>query len=365
VSRYKALVVGALGLVGRSVVEHLETLDDWEAVGVSRRKRDSGGPSPFLSVDLRDRSACNEAFGSLRDVTHLVYAALYEAPHLVAGWSDPQHAAINLEMIRNVVEVLDEASPGLRHITVLQGTKAYGVHQGPSKTPAKESDPRYLPPNFYYAQEDFLRERQRSKSWVWSALRPQLVCGFALGSPNNGIAALGVFAEICREMGVPLRCPAGATRILEATDARLLARAVVWAGTTPACANESYNITNGDVFVWADLWPQFAEFFGLELGPPHPISLLSVMADKGPVWERIMARHGLQYGYEELVTSWEFADMIFASGSHPSLGHGATTESILVSTIKARRHGFHDCIDTAEMFLEWLTEYQRRGALPG
>jgi len=166
-------------------------------------------------------------------------------------------------------------------------------------------------------------------------------------------------------MGVPLRCPAGATRILEATDARLLARAVVWAGTTPACANETYNITNGDVFVWADLWPQLADFFGLELGPPHPISLQSVMADKGPVWEKIMARYGLQYGYEELVASWEFADMIFASGSHPSLGHGTTTESILVSTIKARRHGFHDCIDTAEMFLECLADYRRRGALPG
>ena len=53
---------------------------------------------------------------------------------------------------------LERGSAGLRHIAVLQGTKAYGVHQGPSKTPAKESDPRYLPPNFYYAQEDFLRE---------------------------------------------------------------------------------------------------------------------------------------------------------------------------------------------------------------
>ena len=150
VSRNKALVVGALGLVGRSVVEHLETLEDWDAIGVSRRKPEPDSPTPFLSVDLRNRAACEDAFGSLDDVTHLVYTALYEAPHLGAGWSDPEHAAINLEMIRNVVEVLDEASPGLRHITVLQGTKAYGVHQGaPSKTPAKESDPRYLPPSTF------------------------------------------------------------------------------------------------------------------------------------------------------------------------------------------------------------------------
>jgi len=365
VSRNKALVVGALGLVGRAVVEHLDTLADWEAVGLSRRKPDWDTPTPFLSVDLRDRAACEATIGELRDVTHLVYTALYEAPQLGAGWSDPRHAKINLEMLRNVVEVLDGASPELRHITVLQGTKAYGVHQGPSKTPARESDPRYLPPNFYYSQEDFLCERQRSRSWTWTALRPQLVCGFALQSPNNGIAALGVFAAICKELGVPLRCPTGANRILEATDARLLARAVVWAGTTPECANEAYNITNGDVFVWSELWPQIAAFFGMVQGPAHPISLEAVMADKGPVWERLRARHGLRHSFGELVSSWEFADMVFASGNHPALGHGATTDSILVSTIKARQHGFHDCIDTTEMFVEWLEEYQRRGALPG
>lgn len=363
-SRKKALVAGGLGLVGRAAIEELEALDDWEVVGLSRRKPPGDVRTPFVSVDLLDAAACASSIGQLRDVTHLIYTALYEAPHLGAGWSDPQHAEINLAMLRNLLEVLDEASPGLRHITVLQGTKAYGVHQGPSKTPAKESDARYLPPNFYYSQEDFLRERQVGRNWVWTALRPQLVCGFALGSPNNGIAALGVFAEICRELGVPFRYPGGVARILEATDARLLAKASVWAGTTPACANEAYNITNGDVFVWPELWPRLAEFFGLELAAPHPISLQSVMADKAPVWDRIAARHGLRYGFEELVPSWEFADMIFASGSHPALGSGATTESILVSTIKARRHGFHDCIDTEQMMIEWLEDYRRRGALP-
>jgi nucleoside-diphosphate-sugar epimerase len=133
----KALVVGALGLVGRAAVEHLETLGDWEIVGVSRRKPDWDTRAQFLSVDLRDRAACEAAFGSLHGVTHVIYTALYEAPRLGAGWSDPKHASINLEMLRNTLEPLERGSPGLRHVTVLQGTKAYGVHQGPSKTPAK------------------------------------------------------------------------------------------------------------------------------------------------------------------------------------------------------------------------------------
>jgi nucleoside-diphosphate-sugar epimerase len=248
---------------------------------------------------------------------------------------------------------------------VLQGTKAYGVQWGPpTRTPFKESHPRTMPPNFYFAQEDLLRERQRSRGWSWTALRPQLVCGFALGSPNNGVAALGAYAAICRELGLPLSYPGASARILEATDARLLARAALWAGATPACANQAYNITNGDCFVWSDLWPGIARFFRMESAPPQPMSLQLAMADKGPVWERLAQRHGLRYGLQELVTSWEFADMIFASGSHPSLGAGATTSSILVSTIKARRHGFADCIDTEEMLLYWLEDYRRRGALP-
>ncbi len=364
-ARNKALVVGALGLVGRATVEHLETLEDWDVVGASRRKPDGESSTPFLSFDARDRAACEAQLGELRDVTHLVYTALYEAPRLGAGWVDPAHAEINLEMLRNVVEVLDQASP-LRHVTVLQGTKAYGVHHGPpARTPCKEREPRYLPPNFYYAQEDLLRERARTRDWSWTALRPQLVCGFALGSPNNGVAVLGVYAEICRELGLPLRCPGASGRILEATDARLLARAAVWAGTTPACAGEAYNITNGDVFTWPDLWPRIADFFGMEAGPLHPIPFEVVMADKQPLWDRIVEKHGLRYGMRELVPSWEFADMIFATGVHPSLGASAATPSILVSTIKARQHGFADCLDTEDMLIEWLEEHRRRGALPG
>jgi hypothetical protein len=162
---------------------------------------------------------------------------------------------------------------------------------------------------------------------------------------------------------VPLRYPGG-SRLIEATDARLLARAALWAGTSPRCANEAYNVTNGDVFRWAELWPRIAELFGMDVGPPHPISLASVMADKGPVWERIRERHGLRCSLEELVPTWEFSDLIFAWGSHPALGANADSGAILVSTIKARQHGFADCMDTEAMFLEWLSEYQRRGALP-
>ena len=65
----------------------------------------------------------------------------------------------------------------------------------------------------------------------------------------NAIPAIGVYAALLREAGLPLSFPGGAPSIAEAVDADLLARACAWAAASPQCHNEIYNITNGDVFV--------------------------------------------------------------------------------------------------------------------
>ena len=73
----KVLVVGALGLVGRAVVEALEGQDGCEVVAVSRRRPDFPTQVRFLQLDLTDRAACRQQLGRLDGVTHIVYAALY------------------------------------------------------------------------------------------------------------------------------------------------------------------------------------------------------------------------------------------------------------------------------------------------
>ena len=47
----KALVVGALGVVGRANVEYLTTLPDWSVVGLSRRAPDFDTRAQFISCD--------------------------------------------------------------------------------------------------------------------------------------------------------------------------------------------------------------------------------------------------------------------------------------------------------------------------
>ena len=44
----------------------------------------------------------------------------------------------NEAMLRNLFEPLQGAASGLRHVALLQGTKAYGVHVRPMKVPARE-----------------------------------------------------------------------------------------------------------------------------------------------------------------------------------------------------------------------------------
>ena len=255
----KILIVGALGAVGQCALEHFEGLPNWQIVGISRRKPVFPTRANWVSVDLRDRADCEAKLSRLTDITHIAYTAVYEKADVTRGWSEMDHVEINLAMLRNLVEVVERASPGLRHVTILQGTKAYGGHLGPFRQPARESDPRYMPPNFYYDQMDWLAERQQGKEWTWTILRPQIVCGIALGSPLNIISAIGVYAAISREYGLPLRFPGGPSRIGEATDARLIAKAMEWAGTHAAAANQTFNIANGDVYVWENIWPRLAD----------------------------------------------------------------------------------------------------------
>lgn len=353
----KVLIVGALGVVGRTALQHFERLGGWEITGIARRSPDFESSAEFRSVDLRDADDCRRKLGDITGLTHIVYAANYEKPNLIAGWIDPEHVEVNLAMLRNLMQAVEPHARNLRHITLMQGTKAYGAAAGPFKIPGKESDPRYLPPNFYYVQEDYLRALQQGKSWSWTVLRPQVVIGHATGSAMNGIAPLGAYAAISRELGMPLRFPGGASRVSEGTDARLLAKAIAWAGSEARCANEIFNIVNGDVFTWEAVWPRIAELFDMPLGTPAPVPLARVMVDKAPVWDRIVERHGLKpHKLSDLIPNWQFADSMFGYGSRPNPSH--------VSGIKARKYGFQECQDSEEMLLDWLKILQEQRILP-
>src|SRR3954470_24408460 len=345
-----ALVVGANGVVGRDLVERLRALDDWDVVGVSRRGGRDVGRVRHLAVDLLDAGDAREKLGRLTGITHVFYAAYQERP----TWAEL--VPPNLAMLTNTVDAIEPAAPGLRHVSLMQGYKVYGAHLGPFKTPARETDAGHMPPEFNIGQQQFLERRQAGKTWTWSAVRPSVVGGAALGNPMNLALAIAVYASISKQLGVSLRFPGkpGAyDSLLELTDAGLSAKATVWAATAPAAANQAFNITNGDLFRWNELWPRLAAWFGMEAAPPLQLSLQDVMADKEPLWKEMQASHGLASTSFAEVSSWPFADFVFG-----------WDYDFFADSSKSRRAGFHEYVETERMFYDIFAELRRKRIIP-
>lgn len=345
-----ALVVGANGVIGRNLIDYLQTLPEWEIIGLSRRGGEDSGRTRYIAVDLLDEEDTREKLSSLTAVTHIFYAAYQDRP----TWAEL--VAPNLAMLVNVVNAVEPVAPNLRHISLMQGYKVYGAHLGPFKTPARETDAYHMPPEFNVDQQQFLERRQPGSSWTWSALRPSVVCGFGLGNPMNLAMVIAVYASMSKELGLPLRFPGkpGAYHsLLEMTDANLLARATVWAATDERCANQAFNITNGDLFRWNELWPKIAAYFGLEAAPPLSMSLEVVMADKEPLWNAMIEKYDLQKISYKDVSSWRFGDFVFS-----------WDYDFFADVSKARRFGFHDFIDTEKMFMDIFEDFRRRKIIP-
>ena len=347
-----AVVLGALGVIGRYIVEKLAALEDWRVVGVSRRKGEDRERVRYIAVDLLDRAAAVRALGDLPDATHVFYAAFQPAPGAAADFA--RNVAANRDMLVHSVSALDQASGALERVALVTGTKYYGSHLGAYRTPAKESDPRHLGPNYYFDQIDWLTGFQRGKHWSWVELRPQTLCGFAPGTAMSIIPVIAVYAAISRELGLPLRFPGKAWRsIYQVTESAHFAAAALWAATSPRTANQAYNITNGDYFRWCQVWPRIAEVFEMPPADPQPISLVAHMADKAPLWQAMEKRHGLKpYRFEELA-AWPFADYVFNCDW-----------DVMSSVTKSRLHGFHDVVDSEEMFMRLLRRFREERIVP-
>jgi nucleoside-diphosphate-sugar epimerase len=172
----------------------------------------------------------------------------------------------------------------------------------------------------------------------------------------NLAMVIAVYATISRHLDVPLRFPGapGAYRsLIEMTDAGLLARAMTWAATDPAGANQAFNVNNGDLFRWEEMWPRLASYFELDVAPGLPISLAETMADKEPAWHEIVAAHGLAPTPYGDVSSWAFGDAVF-SWDYDLIADGS----------KLRRHGFHEFVDTAAMFVRIFDDMRARRIIP-
>ncbi|MDH3642123.1 MAG: NAD-dependent epimerase/dehydratase family protein [Gammaproteobacteria bacterium] len=354
------LVVGASGLVGTAAA-HAFLDAGWRVIASSRRRPEllEGREYEFLPLDLQDRDACGDAASRLREVSHVVYTAVYELPGLIEGWSDPGQIATNGRMLKNLMEPLAEAAD-LQHVTILQGTKAYGATVRPMRVPARESQPRVEHPNFYWVQEDYIRDKAESIGCSYTILRPQLIVG-----PNHGVVMnlppiVGAYAAMRREEGASFSFPGSVDWVWEAVDVRLVGNACVWAAGEPRAAGETYNLTNGEVFLWRDMWPAMAATLGAEAGADEPMSLAEYFSTRAPLWDDIVRKYDLQpIALDALLgESHYYADLCFAFGAEQS------PAPTYVSTVKIKQAGFGETHNSEESFCYWLRDLQRRRVIP-
>lgn len=364
----KVLVAGASGLVGYATIRHFATMPGWQVVGVSRRVPAGLDGVTLLPVDLTDRGRCAEVFGAMSDVTHLVYAALSETPGLYAGWLDEENIERNGEMLRNLFDPLSAAATGLEHVSLLHGTKAYGLHH-PSvgmqgvRIPLRERDPRREHRNFYFVQEQYLEEKRGERTWGLTTFRPTVIYGDAPGNNMNPIPVIAAYASILRERGEPLHFPGrpGPPVLREAVDADLVAHAIGWAATNEVAHGEAYNLTNGDVFLWENVWPTIAETLGMRPGESRPTVLAEELLRWGDEWQAIVRKYDL-LAPPSILDFVGYNSAVYTDGMLSS--RVASPAPALNSTIKARQAGFHECMDTEDMFRKWFRHLQATRMIP-
>jgi hypothetical protein len=98
----------------------------------------------------------------------------------------------------------------------------------------------------------------------------------------------------------------------------------------------------------------------LKIGQPEPTQLAQEIRKHAAEWATIVRKYKLRAPADMHAFVGEclhLADFVFnTAAKHECV--------MLVSTIKARHHGFNDCTDTEDMLRKWYHRFQKLKLLP-
>ncbi|WP_027801748.1 SDR family oxidoreductase [Paraburkholderia dilworthii] len=352
----RALIIGATGIVGGNLAQHLLACGDWGVTGLSRGRTAAHSGIDSITADLTSADSVTQALQGQR-FTHVFFTA----------WSrqatERENIKVNGAMVRHVLDALGPAGT-LEHAALVTGLKHYlgpfeAYAQGSVPlTPFREEQGRQPVDNFYYEQEDRLFDAARQYDFGWSVHRPHTIIGFALGNAMNMGVTLAVYATLCKETGQPFVFPGSSAQwngLTDMTDAQLLARHLEWAATSPNARNEDFNVVNGDVFRWKWMWTQLAQYFGIDAAPfdGETRPLEHRMHDAGKQWSAIAARYRLGEPDIGRLASWWHTDA--------DLGRPM---EVLTDMSKSRKAGFLDYQSTSDAFFALFDRLKAERIIP-
>ena len=344
------LIAGATGQIGSSVGAHLFEQGGWNPIGLARAPKQDAR-YPMLALDLTNAQNCADKLAAITSVTHVLYAARFD--HF---GGELESRETNVRMLENLLNALNPASGNLQHIHLVHGTKYYGHTVRERPTPYQEDDACGNFNSFYFEQQSLLQEGQRGRKWSWSISRPHAFCNYRTDESRNMILIVGLYASILRELGLPLVYP-GTLRSYRAKTQfswlPTLARAVTWMMTDSRCANQAYNIVNGDPMSWSELWPLFAQYFEMECGTPEDCTFADFARQHTQTWLHMTSKYGLQNSDLAALAQWPYGDYVMS-----------LQWDVVSDMRKAARDGFQERVNTPTMWLEGFDFFRTQKIIP-
>lgn len=350
-----ALIVGVSGMVGGNLADLLIAEKDWAVYGVARRPGQREGVHA-VAVDLQDPAAVGEALKDIRPTHVFLTTWLRQA-------TEAENIRVNSAMIRNVLDAVFSAG-SVEHVSLVTGLKHYlGPFEAYAKgnlpaTPLREEQERLEIENFYYAQEDEVFAAAARDGYTWTIHRPHTIIGYAVGNAMNMGSTLAVYATICKELGQPMRFPGSPAQwngLTDITDARILAKQLLWATNSPSAKNQAFNIVNGDTFRWRWMWQRIASYFGVEAAPLEGdgFPLEQQLADAAPLWKAIAEKYRLA----------EPDIHVLASPWHTDADLGRPIE-VITDMSKSRKAGFTEFQCSEDSFLDLFATLRQARLIP-
>lgn len=351
-----ALVVGATGITGSNLANELLS-QGWTTYGISRNTNNNIEGLISVKADLLNIKSLENALENIAP-THVFFTTW------MRNDTEEENIHVNSALVRNLLDVLSPKK-SVQHVALVTGLKHYlGPFEAYAKegklpeTPLREEQPRLPLPNFYYAQEDEVYAASEKDGFTWSIHRPHTVIGYTVGNAMNLGTTLAVYASICKETGRKFIWPGSSAQwngISDVTDARILAKQLVWASTTEEAKNTAFNITNGDIFRWKWLWYRLADYFGVEaIGFEKEIKPLEKeMENNQEIWSEIVQKYNLkEENIERLSSAW-----------HTDLDLGRPLE-VMTDMTNSRKAGFREFQNTEESFFDLFKKLKEENIIP-
>ena len=351
-----ALVVGATGITGSNLAEELIS-QGWTTYGLSRNPKDTIKDLIPIQADLLNIQSLENALEDISP-THIYFTTW------MRNDTEEENIRVNSALVRNLLDVL-APKKSVKHVALVTGLKHYlgpfeaYVKEGKlPETPLREEQQRLPLPNFYYAQEDEMYKASERDGFIWSVHRPHTVVGYAVGNLMNITSTLAVYASICKETGRKMIWPGSSEQwngLSDVTDARILAKQLVWASTTDSAKNTAFNIANGDVFRWKWLWYRLADYFGIEAvgfeGIIKPLE--KEMENAQEIWKNISQKYQLkEENLQRLSSAW-----------HTDLDLGRPLE-VMTDMTNSRSLGFNEYQNTEKSFFEVFEKLKAEKIIP-